>query len=67
MAKRILFTGGTGKAGRHALPWLLDQGYEILNVDLQRFDHPKINTLIADITDNGQMFIQMTTHFVSGG
>ena len=67
MAKRILFTGGTGKAGRHALPWLLDQGYEILNVDLQRFDHPKINTLIADITDSGQMFNAMTTHFGFGG
>ena len=63
MAKRILFTGGTGKAGRHALPWLLDQGYEILNVDLQRFEHPRINTLIADITDSGQMFNAMTTHF----
>ena len=22
MAKRIVFTGGTGKAGRHVLPWL---------------------------------------------
>jgi nucleoside-diphosphate-sugar epimerase len=63
MAKRILFTGGTGKAGRHALPWLLGQGYEILNLDLQRFDHPQINTLIADITDSGQMFNALTTHF----
>ena len=67
MAKRILFTGGTGKAGRHALPWLLDKGYEILTVDLQRFDHPGINTLIADITDSGQMFNAMTTHFGFGG
>ena len=22
MTKRIVFTGGTGKAGRHVLPWL---------------------------------------------
>ena len=29
MAKRILFTGGTGKAGRHMLPWLLGRGYRI--------------------------------------
>ena len=27
MTKRIVFTGGTGKAGRHVLPWLLAQGY----------------------------------------
>ncbi len=26
MTKRILFTGGTGKAGRHMLPWLLGRG-----------------------------------------
>jgi len=67
MAKRILFTGGTGKAGRHALPWLLAQGYEILNVDLLPFDHPRIPTLIADIADSGQMFNAMTTHFGFGG
>ena len=67
MAKRILFTGGTGKAGRHALPWLLAQGYEILNVDLRPFDHPEIPTLIADIADSGQMFNALTTHFGFGG
>ena len=39
MTKRILFTGGTGKAGRHMLPWLHAQGYQILNFDLKPFDH----------------------------
>ncbi len=34
-AKRIVFTGGTGKAGRHAIPHLFGKGYEILNVDLK--------------------------------
>jgi UDP-glucose 4-epimerase len=63
MTKRILFTGGTGKAGRHALPWLLDKGYKILNFDLQAFDHPGIPTLIGDITQAGQVFNAMTTHF----
>ena len=28
---------------------------------------PEINTLIADITDSGQMFNAMTTHFGFGG
>ena len=32
--KRILFTGGTGKAGRHVVPYLLDRGHRVLNVDL---------------------------------
>ena len=30
---RILFTGGTGKAGRHVVPYLLGKGHRILNVD----------------------------------
>ncbi len=61
--KRVLFTGGTGKAGRHALPWLLAQGYDILNFDRQPFDHPTIATLVGDITDSGQVFNAMTSHF----
>ena len=65
--KRILFTGGTGKAGRHALPWLLAQGYDILNFDRQPFDHPTISTLVGDITDSGQVFNAMTSHFDRNG
>jgi len=67
MAKRILFTGGTGKAGRHVLPWLLDQGYEILNFDLQPPAHSQISTLIGDITNSGQVFNAMTSHFNRAG
>ena len=63
MTKRIVFTGGTGKAGRHAVPYLLGKGYKILNVDLKPFDHPGVNTLVADLTDNGQAFNALTTHF----
>ena len=47
-AKRVVFTGGTGKAGRHALPYLKDKGYDLLNVDLMPSEHPDIATLIAD-------------------
>ena len=45
MTKRIVFTGGTGKAGRHAVPKLLDKGYSVLNVDLKPLDLPGVNTL----------------------
>ncbi len=63
MTKRIVFTGGTGKAGRHAVPHLLSKGYSILNVDLKPLDVPGVNTLIADLTDSGQAFNALTTHF----
>jgi nucleoside-diphosphate-sugar epimerase len=49
MTKRIVFTGGTGKAGRHAVPHLLAKGYSILNVDLKPLDLPGVNTLVADL------------------
>lgn len=61
-AKRILFTGGSGKAGKHAVAYLLEQGYRVLNVDLTPLDHPQVDNLIADITDSGQMFNAMTSY-----
>ncbi|MES5100224.1 NAD(P)-dependent oxidoreductase [Agrobacterium sp. BA1120] len=63
MTKRIVFTGGTGKAGRHAVTKLLEQGYSVLNVDLKPLDLQGVSTLIADITDSGQVFNALTTHF----
>lgn len=51
--KRILFTGGSGKAGRHVVPWLLDAGYRVVNIDLTPLDHPGVDNLTADITDSG--------------
>lgn len=60
--KRILFTGGTGKAGRHVVPYLLERGYRVVNVDLVPLDHPGVDNLIADITDSGQMFNVMSSY-----
>jgi len=50
---RILFTGGSGKAGRHVVPYLMARGHRVLNVDLAPLDHPGAETRIADITDAG--------------
>ena len=60
--KRIVFTGGTGKAGRHAVPHLVARGYSVLNVDLKPLDLPGVPTLVADLTDSGQAFNALTTH-----
>lgn len=65
--KRIVFTGGTGKAGRHVVAHLLDKGYSILNVDLRPLEHPDVHTLIADLTESGQAFNALTTHFTREG
>jgi UDP-glucose 4-epimerase len=66
-AKRVVFTGGTGKAGRHVVPHLKSRGYDLLNVDLKPFDHPGIHNLIADVTDSGEVFNTLTTHFGFAG
>jgi nucleoside-diphosphate-sugar epimerase len=63
MPKRIVFTGGSGKAGRHVVPWLRDRGHEILNVDLRPLDCPGVNTLFADLSDSGQAFNALSMHF----
>ena len=62
MTKRIFFTGGSGKAGKHAIPYLLDQGYRVMNVDLVHLDYPGVDNLTADITDSGQMFNAMNSY-----
>jgi len=63
--KRIVFTGGSGKAGRHVIPHLLAQGYQVLNVDLTDFPDPTagVFTLKADLTDSGQVFNALTSHY----
>lgn len=60
--KRILFTGGSGKAGRHVIPYLLDQGHQVFNLDLVPLDHPGVDNLCVDITDSGQLFNAMTSY-----
>ena len=63
MPQRIVFTGGSGKAGRHVVAWLKAKGHDILNVDLKPLDCPGVNTLIADVADSGQVFNALSMHF----
>nr|WP_272213491.1 NAD(P)-dependent oxidoreductase [Marinicella sp. W31]MDC2879449.1 NAD(P)-dependent oxidoreductase [Marinicella sp. W31] len=63
MTKRIVFTGGSGKAGREVIPYLLNKGHDILNLDLVALGHPQVNTLVTDLTDSGQVFNALSTHF----
>jgi nucleoside-diphosphate-sugar epimerase len=63
--KRIVFTGGSGKAGRHVIPYLLSKGHSVLNLDLIPFPDPSagVYTLKTDLTNSGQVFNALTTHF----
>jgi nucleoside-diphosphate-sugar epimerase len=62
MGKRVMFTGGSGKAGRHVVQYLVDTGYQVLNIDTKPLDNPKVRTLITDITDSGQVFNALSSY-----
>ena len=62
MSKRIMFTGGSGKAGRHVVQYLVDQGHQVLNLDTKPLANPKVRTLITDITDSGQVFNALSSY-----
>jgi nucleoside-diphosphate-sugar epimerase len=62
MARRIMFTGGSGKAGRHVVQYLVDQGHQVLNLDTRPLDNPKVRTLVTDITDSGQVFNALSSY-----
>ncbi|SMC42852.1 NAD(P)-dependent oxidoreductase [Rhizobium sp. RU36D] len=63
MSKRIVFTGGSGKAGRHVVPYLLDRGHKVLNLDLVPLADSRVNTLLTDVTNSGEVFNALSMHF----
>jgi nucleoside-diphosphate-sugar epimerase len=65
--RRVVFTGGSGKAGRHVIADLVRRGHSVLNVDLVPLDLPGVPTLIADVCDSGQMFNALSMHFALDG
>ncbi|SFH14495.1 Nucleoside-diphosphate-sugar epimerase [Palleronia marisminoris] len=48
---RILFTGGSGKAGRHVVPYLIEQGHEVTNLDLVPLDVAGVKNLTGDLIE----------------
>ena len=52
--KRVVVTGGSGKAGRAVVSDLGEHGYDVTSVDVAASLHPDDPTLVADLTDLGQ-------------
>lgn len=63
MNKRVVFTGGSGKAGRYAVAHLKSKGYDVFNLDLKDVGLPGVNTLVTDLTESGQVFNALTSHY----
>lgn len=54
--KKIVVTGGSGKAGRAVVRELVEHGYEVLNVDVSGSRESLAPFLRVDLTDLGQTF-----------
>ena len=53
---KIFVTGGSGKAGKHLIPYLLEKGYSVVNADLVPLLMDGVDNINIDVTDSGQLF-----------
>jgi nucleoside-diphosphate-sugar epimerase len=59
---RVFFTGGSGKAGRHAIRYLVEQGYRVVNGDMVPLGDPGVADLRIDLTVAGQVFNALSAY-----
>ena len=53
---KIFVTGGSGKAGKYLIQYLLEKGYSVVNADLVPLVMNRVDNINLDITDSGQVF-----------
>lgn len=59
---RVFFTGGSGKAGKHVIPYLVGQGHRVANFDRVPLNAAGCHDLLGDITDAGQVYSAMNAY-----
>jgi nucleoside-diphosphate-sugar epimerase len=60
--KRVIVTGGTGKAGHWIVKHLVEEGYDVINIDTRLPTDPQCQCLTADLTDLGQVIDAFSPH-----
>ena len=58
----MFFTGGSGKAGRHAIRYLVEQGHRVVNGDMVPLGDPGVADLRIDLTIAGQVFNALSAY-----
>ncbi|HUG09366.1 MAG TPA: NAD(P)-dependent oxidoreductase [Opitutaceae bacterium] len=61
-AKRVIVTGGSGKAGHWIVKHFVESGYDVINVDVRRPAAPLCRTIVADLTQLGQVVSAFSAH-----
>lgn len=61
-AKRVIVTGGSGKAGHWIVKHFIESGYDVINVDVRRPAAPQCRTIVADVTQLGQVVSALSPH-----
>lgn len=60
--KRIIVTGGSGKAGHWIVKHLVEEGYDVVSIDARPPAEPLCHTITADLTDLGQTIDAFSPH-----
>lgn len=62
MGRRVIVTGGSGKAGKFVIQYLVERGYTVLNLDTIANHELPCRTLLTNITDGGQVFSALSSY-----
>src|SRR5688572_7142224 len=60
--KRMMVTGGSGKVGHWVIKHLLDEGYDVVNVDMRPPAEALCRHLTTDLTELGQVIDAFSPH-----
>lgn len=60
--KRVIVTGGTGKVGYWVVKHLVEEGYDVISVDVRPPEKPLCQCLTVDLTDLGQTIDAFSPH-----
>ena len=50
-------------SGEPVVPYLVERGHKVLNLDLKPLDAPGVRTIVVNLADSGETFNALSMHF----